>query len=382
MSEELKSVRRDEPASVGGGEPRLYKFLRAMARENASDLHLQADCIPRIRLRSKIMPIRGKPLASDELLKIVEEILTERQMSFFMENGSVDVAEQLKGSDRFRINIFRQRGEISIAVRRVPQKIPTFEELHLPPNIGRVIEYHAGLVLLGGITGCGKSTTIAAILENINQNRACHIVTIEDPIEFLYSNKKALINQREIGMDVPDFPSALKYLMREDPDVVLIGEMRDYETFQAALSAAETGHLVFGTVHASNAPSTIGRILDLFPPESRELVRQSLSFNLRAIVVQKLLPCLCPEIDRIPAVELLFVTPPARKIISEGRDAELQDVIRASEHEGMQDFNKSLLELIENEYVDQKVAYEASPNPDELEMMYKGISRSQTALRR
>ncbi len=237
-------------------------------------------------------------------------------------------------------------------------------------------------MLVAGITGSGKSTTIAAALESINQNRPCHIVTIEDPIEYIYTNKKALVNQREIGTDVPNFASALKYLMREDPDVVLIGEMRDMETFQAALSAAETGHLVFGTIHASNASSTIGRILDLYPPDSRDLARQSLSFNLQAIIVQKLLPCLHPEIERVPAIELLLVNPPARKLISEGRDVELQDVICSGEHEGMQDFNESLLQLIQNEYVEQKVAYEASPNRDELQMMLKGISRSRASLRR
>ena len=381
ISEQAQLVCPDESPTAESTTPRLHKFLRAMVKEGASDLHFQANCVPYIRTRSDILPVRGAPVSSDEMLAMVREVLTERQMSLFLENGSVDVAQQLEDSDRFRINVYRQRGEVSIAVRRVSREIPSFEQLNLPPGIARIAEYHAGLVLLAGITGSGKSTTIAAALENINENRRCHIVTIEDPIEYLYTNKKALVNQREIGIDVPNFPSALKYLMREDPDVVLIGEMRDRETFQAALSAAETGHLVFGTVHASNASSTVGRILDMYPPESRELVRQSLTFNLKAIVVQKLLPCLVEGIDVVPAVEMLLVNAVVRKLISEGRDAELSDVIRASEREGMLDFNKSLLQLVENERVDPKLAYEASPNADGLRMMLKGITFSPGVLR-
>ena len=382
ISERSQSACHDEPETEGDKGFRIHKFLRAMVREKASDLHFQTDCVPHVRLRSKIVPVRGRVVTGDEMHHMVREILSDRQMAFFLENGSIDVAEQLKGSDRFRINVFRQRGEISIAVRRVSREVPTFEELHLPPGIARIAEYHAGLVLLAGVTGCGKSTTIAATLEKINQTRPCHIVTIEDPIEYLYTNKKALVNQREIGIDVPDFSSALKYLMREDPDVVLIGEMRDTETFQAALSVAETGHLVFGTIHSSSASSTVGRILDLYPPESRELARQSLSFNLKAIVVQKLLPALQPGIDRVPAIEMLLVTAPARKYISEGRDPELTDLIRGSEHEGMVDFNRSLFQLVENEDVDRKVAFAASPNPDELNMMLNGISPPRTTMRR
>jgi twitching motility protein PilT len=290
------------------------------------------------------------------------------------------VAEELEGADRFRINVYRQRGQISIAVRRVSREIPSFEALHLPAVVGKIAEQHAGLILVAGITGAGKSTTIAAMLDHINHTRACHIVTIEDPIEYLYTDSKALVDQREVGIDVPDFQSALKYLMREDPDVVLIGEMRDRETFQAALQAAETGHLVFGTIHASGASSTVTRILDLIPAESRDLARQGLAFNLRAIICQRLLPCLAEGIDRVPAVEVLQANPSVRQLIEEARESELIDVIRSSGQEGMQDFNQSLLELIEKDYVDPKVAYEAATNPDELKMLMKGISSSRAGL--
>ena len=359
-------------------EPRLYKYFRAMVKQGASDLHLKAGAIPHIRLKTEMVPVKGKALSGDDILALADEILTDRQREHFAETGSIDLAEELAGSDRFRINVYRQRGQVSIAVRRVLREIPSFEELNLPPQLARIAENTAGLILVAGMSGAGKSTTIAAMLEHINKTRACHILTIEDPIEYLHFDKKALVNQREIGIDVSDFDTALRTLSREDPDVVLIGEMRDRETFQAALQASETGHLVFGTIHSSSAASTIGRILDLFEQESRDLIRQSLTFNLRAVICQRLLPCLVKGIDRVPAVEILLSSPGARQMIEEGRDTELTEVIRSSEHEGMQDFNQSLLGLIEKDYVDPKVACEAAINPDELRMLLKGISASRT----
>jgi twitching motility protein PilT len=249
-------------------------------------------------------------------------------------------------------------------------------------TIFTLAQEHQGLILLSGPTGSGKSTTIAAMIEHINQTRACHVVTIEDPIEYLYEDKKAVVNQREIGIDTQNFDSALKYLMREDPDVVLIGEMRDRETFSAALQASETGHLVLGTVHASSAPQTITRLLDLFPQESRELIRQSLGFNLKAVVCQRLLQSIAQGIQRIPAVEIMIMNPSVRQLLQEGRDAELADVIRAHEREGMQSFTSSLRTLIEKEMIDPKVAYDAAPNVDELKMLLKGISAGRAGLMR
>ncbi len=372
--------RHGEADRHSGGKPRLHEYFGAMANQGASDLHLKADTTARLRLGTKIVPVKGKPLTGDQIAAMADEILDDRQRAFFAEVGSIDVAEELEGADRFRINIYRQRGKVSIAVRRVSRQIPTFKELNLPPQIRKIAENTAGIVLAAGITGSGKSTTIAAMIEHINQTRLCHIVTVEDPIEYLYTDAKSLINQREVGIDIPDFALALKYLMREDPDVVLIGEMRDRETFAAALQAAETGHLVFGSIHSSGAAQTIGRILDLFDADSRDLIRQSLGFNLRAIICQRLLPCLAKGVDRVPAVEILLNNPAARQMIEEGRDAELTEVIRSSEHEGMQDFTGSLLELIEKDYVDPKVAYEAAPNPDELKMRMKGISSSRVGL--
>ena len=358
----------------------MVKFFEAMVAAGASDLHLKAGMPPRSRTRTLLQEAKSPPVSPEELQHLVADLLDDRQLEVFHTTGSIDLAYELEGSDRFRLNIYHQRGSVAVAVRRVTREIPDFRALHLPPVIERIAENRQGLILISGGTGTGKSTTIASMLEYINQTRACHIVTIEDPIEYLYEDKKAMVSQREVGIDVADFEDGLKYLMRQDPDVVLIGEMRDTDTFRAALQAAETGHLVLGTLHASSAFQTIGRIMDLFPPGARDRVRLSLAFNLRAIVCQKLLPAIAAGIDRIPAVEVLLAGPDVRKLIEDGRDGDLSDAIRSHEREGMQSFTTSLLELIDNEYVDPKVACEAAPNADELKMLMKGISASRAGL--
>jgi len=358
----------------------LEQYFQAMIKNAASDLHLKPGRPPYFRIRTKMLASRAKALTPQETEAMAFQLMTERQYARFIESGSMDMAYELTGSDRFRINAYRQRDKVAISVRRVTREIPDFEALHLPEALIGIAETQQGLVLLSGPTGCGKSTSIAAMLEHINRTRACHIVTIEDPIEYLYEDKKALVNQRELGIDVDSFDSALRALMREDPDVVLIGEMRDRETFQAALQVSETGHLVFGTLHASGASQTLGRILDLFPPESRHLIRQSLAFNLRAIICQKLLPSLLEGVDRIPALEIMLMNPSIRQLILEERDTELSDVIRSHTQIGMQSFTQSMFELINKDYVDPKVAYEATPNADELKMLMKGISSGHAGL--
>lgn len=362
-----------DSASNGSGEPRINQYFRAVIKLGASDLHLKANAAPRVRIRGDVHNVNSLPLSSAEIDALVFEMLSSVQREQFERTGSLDVAHELTGSDRFRVNVFRQRGLTSVAARRVSRDIPDFKALHLPAVVEGLADLRQGLVLVSGITGAGKSTTIAAMIEHVNRTRACHIVTIEDPIEYLYQDKQAFINQREIGIDVADFPSALKYLMREDPDVVLIGEMRDVETFQAALHAAETGHLVFGTVHASGATSTITRVLDLFPESERGLVRQSMVFNLRAVISLKLLPSIAPGVSRVPAVEVLIVNAAARKMIFEGRENELMDIIRSDRQSGMQDFNSSLEQLVEKEFVTLDEALASSPNANELKMRLKGI---------
>lgn len=353
--------------------PAINKFFKACSKHEASDLHIKAGSPPKLRLKGELRAMQMPPLSNEEIETMIFEILTPQQQQWYFERGAVDFAHELEDVDRFRVNVFRQRGHTSLAARRVTANIKGYEDLHLPMSIANVAKFQQGLVLLAGITGAGKSTTIAAMIEQINRTESVHIVTIEDPIEYLFIDQKAHINQREIGIDVTDFHAALKYLMREDPDVVLVGEMRDRETFEAAMNAAETGHLVFGTIHASSSAQTITRILDLFPEEARNLIRQSLVFNLRSIICQKLLPCLLDTVSRVPCCEIMIANAPIRKLIQDNRDFEITQVLRTAQAEGMQDYNTALYDLVQKEWIDVKTAYEASLNPDELKMMMKGI---------
>lgn len=365
-----------EPVRGRNGVAKVDKYFRAMCKHAASDLHFKADTPAKFRLKGAIRNIDANPLSNESIESMMFEIMTEKHMIEYRNKGSIDFAYQLENADRFRINVFRQRGKTSMAARRIPREILSFPQLNLPPVLGELCKLHQGLILLAGITGSGKSTTIAAMLDEINRTRACHIMTIEDPIEYLYEDKLAFVNQREVGLDVENFQDALKYMMREDPDVVLIGELRDEETYSAALNAAETGHLVFGTIHASSAASTIARILELFPEHARPLIRSSLVFNLQAIICLKLLPGLRPDIPRVPACEVMICNSSVRKMISEARDNDITNVIRGSQHEGMIDFTESIRLLVEKEWISVKTAYSAAPNPDELKMRLKGISVS------
>ncbi|MCA9296523.1 MAG: PilT/PilU family type 4a pilus ATPase, partial [Phycisphaerales bacterium] len=286
----------------------------------------------------------------------------------------IDFAYDYDDDNRFRVNLFMARGKPSLACRLITSNILPFEKLYLPEILGQVALSAQGLVLFAGVTGSGKSTSIASMLQYINERKRVHIVTIEDPIEYIFKDDKATINQREVGIDCLNFNEALRALVRENPDVVLVGEMRDHETFEAAIRAAETGHLVFGTIHASSAWQTFGRIYDLFPEAERDQLRKLLGYNLRAIIYQKLLKTLKEDIPRIPAIEILLNTPIVQKYILEGREGDLLEVIKKSREEGMIDFTSSLVELVETEYIHSKVAFEATPKPEELKMRLKGIS--------
>jgi len=269
---------------------------------------------------------------------------------------------------------------VSLVARRVDSSVPSFESLYLPPVIEKIAEAKEGLVLVVGPTGCGKTTTIASMLDHIARTRPCHIVTIEDPIEYLYKDSKAIVSQREIGLDVPSFDVALTYLMRQDPDVVLVGEMRDAKTVTAGMRAAETGHMVFGTLHSSNASQAIHRLLDLFPQEERELTRQALAVALRGVISQVLVPSIKKEVDRVPAVEILLANPTVKKFISEGREGDLPGVIRASQRDGMQYLTDHLCQLIMDGIIDPKEAFKYATNTEELKMAMKGIKTSTEGL--
>ncbi|MHC4347347.1 MAG: type IV pilus twitching motility protein PilT, partial [Planctomycetota bacterium] len=315
------------------------------------------------------------PECSDQLMfQLAKDVLDEKQYAYFHQHGSVDFAYDYDEDNRFRVNLFMARGKPSLAARLITSNIKTFEDLHLKPVLGEIALSAQGLILFAGVTGSGKSTSIASMLQYINERKRVHILTIEDPIEYIFKDAKATINQREVGIDCVDFNEALRALVRENPDVVLVGEMRDYETFEAAIRAAETGHLVFGTIHASSAWQAFGRIYDMFPEPERGQIRKLLAYNLRAIVYQKLLPTLHEDIQRIPAVEILLNNIPAQKYILEGREGELLDIIKTSHEEGMIDFTSALVELVESEMVLLKEAMEATPKPEELKMRLTRIS--------
>lgn len=361
-------------------EPELNKFFKAAIKTRASDLHLKVGQPPKLRLFGELKNTTGEILTDKRMEELVFEILSPAQKDFFMEHGTLDFAHEVHGEHRFRTNLFRQRGSISLAARRVNSAIPPFEELHLPPILEKICETRQGLVLVVGPTGCGKTTTIASMIDYINRTRSCHIVTIEDPIEYLFKDEKAIVSQREIGIDSKDYEEALTYLMRQDPDVVFVGEMRDAKTVVAGMRAAETGHLVFGTMHSSSASQAIHRLLDLFPQNERDLIRQTLSIGLKAIISQVLLPSIKEGIDRIPAVEILISNATVRKLISEDREADLPNVIRNSQQEGMQDLTYNLCELVKDGSIDPKDAYKYAPNTEELKMTLKGIKTTASGI--
>jgi twitching motility protein PilT len=355
----------------------LRKYFETAVRFEASDLLLRGGQKPKIRLRGELRALDVPALDEHEFEQAIIASLTPPQMQEFSERGSIDVGHDFPIGDathRFRVNIFRTRGRAALAARRVSNIILDFDQLFLPPILETVCQTHQGLILLAGVTGSGKSTTIASMLQSINDNRACHILTLEDPIEFLFKDSKALVNQREVGIDVPDFAYGLRALVRENPDVILIGEMRDRETFEAALQAAETGHLVFGTIHASSAAQAFGRIYDLFPQEERDAIRNMLAYQMVAFVYQKLLPTLREDVQRVPAVEILLQSPAARKFILDGREHELDEVIKENREAGMQSFTDSLIELVEKNLVHPREAQANAANPDEVKMRLRGIS--------
>ena len=354
---------------------RFGDFLKASIKFEASDLILKSGQKPRIRLRGALKPLDTSPISTEEFIQITQTILTEEQMKDLHHYGSVDFAYDYDESNRFRVNLFQARGKLAIAARRISAKIRRFEDLYLPKSMEEIAMQPQGIVLLCGVTGSGKSTTIAAMLDYVNERKPVHIVTIEDPIEYIFQDKKAMINQREIGIDCLDFKIALRALVRENPDVVLVGEMRDKETFEAALHAAETGHLVYGTIHASSTTQTFSRIYGLFEQEEVEQVRRVLAYQMRAFVYQKLLPTLHADIQRIPALEIMINNAVVRKHILDGREGELREYLNSIEalQSGMKDFNQSLVELVEQEFIHMRTALENSPNVDDLQMRLKRL---------
>jgi twitching motility protein PilT len=357
-------------------DPEINKLFRAQIKFEGSDLHLQTNKPPILRIRGTLRELQMPPITEEQMYNMFYEIMDERQKIIFETEGGADLAHivEYEGDKwRFRVNLFKQLGIPGMVARKIERNIPNFEGLYLPPVMEDLTKYEQGMVLLAGVTGSGKSTTIASMLDLINRTERVHILTIEDPIEFIYKQDKALINQRELGMDVIDFHVAMKHAVREDPDIILVGELRDRDTFETAIHAAETGHLVFGTIHASSAPSTVGRILDLFPNDMHQAIRGSLAFNMKAIIAQKLLPTIVDKPKRVPILEIMRFNGIVRKLILEGSDEKLIAAIRIGKEEGMQLFNDSIYGFVMKEYISRATAFEVSPNVEELKMMIKGI---------
>jgi twitching motility protein PilT len=364
-------------------EREVDKYFRALVKMEGSDLHMKVGRPPIIRMHGSLKSLNRPPIDQEEMARLLFPMMNDRLRMIFDKEGGADFAYTIDVDGiewRFRVNMLQQLGRIGLVARRVNNKIPNFKGLYLPPIMADLCDFDQGMVLLAGVTGSGKSTTIASMLDYINHREAVHILTLEDPIEFVFTEDKALINQREVGIDVQDFGIGMKHAVREDPDIILVGEMRDEETFMTAIHAAETGHLVFGTIHASSAPSTIGRILDLFPEDLHSAIRSAIAFNMKAIVAQKLLPSIKEGVGRVPTCEIMTFNPTVTKLILEGKDEKLPDAIRIGAEEGMQDFTMSLKQLIDDELIDRPTAFQVAPNKESLKMALKGIQVSQPGI--
>ncbi len=364
-------------------EREIDTLFRSLVKDEGSDLHLKVGLRPHIRVAGTLRPLHRELIDDDRMNRLILPMMDERNRRIFNESGGADFAYSLDVDGktwRFRVNVLHQMGHAGLVARRVNNWIPDFDQLRLPPVLENLCTNSQGMILIAGITGSGKTTTIASMLNWINHHCRKHILTLEDPIEFTFIDDKSLINQREIGLDVKDFTIGMKQAVREDPDVMLVGEMRDRETFETAIQAAETGHLVFGTIHASTAPSTIARILDLFPEPMHEAIRSALAFNMKAIIAQKLLPSIKEGVQRVPTVEIMVFTPMVRKLIMDGEEQKLGDAIRIGADEGMQNFTMSLKDLVTRQLIDRKTAFEWAPNPEALKMTLKGIELRETAM--
>ena len=341
-------------------------LLMQMARLNASDLHLSKGAAPTVRLRGHLEPLEGyEPLTADDTRDLLYRVLSTEQQKHLEIKRQIDFAHAIPGVARFRVNCFYQREALSGAFRLIPAEIKSLEELGLPATLHVLAEKPRGLVLVTGPTGSGKSTTLASIIDEINRTRSEHILTIEDPIEFLHKNKKALVNQREIGADAISFAEGLRGALRQDPDVILVGEMRDLETISTALTAAETGHLVFATLHTQSAPSTVDRIIDVFPAEQQEQVRVQIAGTLQGVVTQALLPTADGQ-SRVPALEILLPDDAVRNLIRQGKTEQVYSVMQTSTAKGMITMEQNLAELVIRRTITMELALTRSSRPEQL----------------
>ncbi|MFA5140846.1 MAG: type IV pilus twitching motility protein PilT [Elusimicrobiota bacterium] len=352
----------------------MSELFLMMHERNASDLHLTAGAPPTLRVDGALVPTPFEKLNSEMTQSLVFSMMTDEQRQRFEATNELDMAFGLKGIGRLRMNVFRQRGAVGAAIRSIPQAFMTFEELGLPAVIYDVMKIPKGLVLVTGPTGSGKSTTLASMIDYLNERKSLHIVTVEDPIEYVHTHKKCLVNQREVGQDTESFEQSLRHILRQDPDVILIGEMRDLETILAALTIAETGHLVFATLHTNDAAQTINRVIDVFPPHQQEQIRVQLSFVLQAIFSQVLIPLATGQ-GRVMACEVLMVTSAIRNLVREQKVEQILMTIQTGGKFGMQTMNQSLCVLYKKQKISYQEALLRSTDPEDLKRL---IQRSMT----
>jgi twitching motility protein PilT len=360
------------PEPIATDQASIMQILRAAVQEGASDLHFKAGEPVLLRIKGSLLPLKVARLTPDATSKIFD-VLRPRHLAH-VSSGEVhelDFSFALSGTGRFRVNTFRQRGSLALVIRVIPNRIPDFKELSLPPVMLKLSEERRGLILVTGTTGSGKSTTLAAIINHINHTRTAHVVTIEDPIEFLFLNKKSSVAQREIGVDTATFATALRAVLRQDPDVIMIGELRDTETIDIALKAAETGHLVISTAHTTDAAKTVQRILAVFGPSEQAMMRMRLAESLRAVVSQRLLPRLDGK-GLVPAIEVMVATRVIQECIrDEARTHEITDFVSKGRHYGMQTFDQHLLQLLQEGLISKEVALSAASSPADLDLQIR-----------
>jgi len=357
------------------GSITIQKLLGAMKKLDASDLHIKVGIPPTYRIGGRLRPIESDPLTEEEADHLLDPIIEPAKMERYNKTGNLDFAWHLPDGDRFRINVFRSGNHTHAAIRRVKAEIPDYNDLHLPPVYERLVnETSEGLILVVGVTGCGKSSTQAAMVNQVNLTRSENIITVEDPVEYRFTPAKSIISQREIGIDVESFPVALRYVVRQDPDVIFIGEMRDHETVLSAIQAAETGHLVFATLHTADTMQAFGRMLEFFPESERDFIRSSLASSLRAILAQRLLPAVPGfETKVVPATEVLLFNTTVREHVRENQEEDLPAIINSSRGEGMHSFTQSLADLVNKEWIDLPTAMDYAPNREALQSMVRGL---------
>ncbi|MCM2281152.1 MAG: type IV pilus twitching motility protein PilT [Bdellovibrionaceae bacterium] len=348
----------------------LLQLLKFATDQGASDLHIVAGSQPALRVNGRIVRVKTEILTKEMTRKLCYAVLNDAQKSRFEESKELDFSFDIKNMARFRANYFFQKNAVSGVFRKVPVSIPKYSELSLPPAVSELTNLPYGLVLVTGPTGSGKSTTIASLIDKINEERWGHIISLEDPIEFVHTHKNCIVNQREVGTDTEAYKTAMRYLLRQDPDYCMVGELRDLDTIESALTIAETGHLVFATLHTNSAIQTINRLVSVFPPEQQERVRIMLSFSLQGIISQRLLPSM--QGGRVAAIEFLVMTPSIRNLIRENKLHQVASMMQVGqENTGMVTMNQSLMNLLLRRRIDSKTAFSASPEPENLDAMLK-----------